>query len=128
MRVRRKNEWAALTTLDVIDAMRGVPSEPIQERVINISGRVYPLEQVFATVTSRAPGSFTSKEARRILGRLGFVCRRASRSEISAPWEGSFTRVQQGDDHKVYGDRLYSPDAGAAAVYSIDPGSLGGGF
>ena len=66
-----------LTPEQVRRSMKGVSSESIQKHLVEVNGTVYPPKQVFATVSGRDRGSFTTQEAQRVLTRLGFVCRQA---------------------------------------------------
>lgn len=79
-----------LTKEQVIAAMKDAPIEAIQKHVVEIAGQAFPPKQVFGTVTGRARQSFTTMEARRVLTRLGFVCRRVGRLEDGSPaWIGA---------------------------------------
>ena len=69
----------------VIAAIKDVPIEPIQKRVVEIGGDAFPPKQVFAKVTGRPRQSFTTMEAERVLTRLGFVCRPADQWDDVAP-------------------------------------------
>jgi hypothetical protein len=89
-----------ITPEQVIDAMRGVESEPIRKHLVEIDGQKYPPKQVFATVTGRARTTFTTMEAQRVLRRLGFVCQQAGQLDRPAP-----SAVATSGDHGV-GDEL----------------------
>jgi hypothetical protein len=67
-----------LTKEDVSWRMRGVQPEPIREHMVDIDGIAFPPKQVFEHVTGFGRRTFTTMEANRVLGRLGFARRRAS--------------------------------------------------
>jgi hypothetical protein len=75
-----------LTSEQVRQSMNGVSSESIQKHVVEINGTGYPPKQVFARVSGRDRGSFTTQEAQRVLTRLGFVCRQAKAVGGTAVW------------------------------------------
>jgi hypothetical protein len=104
-----------LTKEQVISAMRGAASEPIQKHLVEIEGTVFPPKQVFATVTGRGRTSFTTMEAQRVLRRLGFVCREASHDEEGAP---VWIAAAAGDDPRNAGvdARLESMEATLATL------------
>lgn len=77
MRFTVGGEQFEITREQVIAAMRHTAAESIQKHLVEVDGQMFPPKQVFATVTGRARQSFTTMEAQRVLGRLGFVCRRA---------------------------------------------------
>lgn len=60
----------------VVRAVRDKHPEPVREHVVDIEGRLFPPKQVFAAVTGRDRGTFTTQEAQRVLTRLEFHCRR----------------------------------------------------
>jgi hypothetical protein len=69
-----------LTADDVIRSMRGVDPETIREHFVLIGDVSFPPKQALAQVTGWDRRSFTTMEATRVLGRLGFDCRRARQS------------------------------------------------
>ncbi|MFD6665803.1 hypothetical protein ACFWDK_25980 [Micromonospora chalcea] len=75
----------------VLRKMRGEEPEPIREHLVEMLETVYPPKQVLATVTGWDRTSFTTMEAQRVLSKVGFVCRRASR-----PFGGQAAWVQAG--------------------------------
>lgn len=85
MRFTVGGEEYDLTKERVVSAMRHVASEPIHKHLVEIEGTVFPPKQVFAAVTGRPRTSFTTMEAQRVLGRLGFVNRRAGHLEGGRP-------------------------------------------
>ena len=61
------------TKAEIEAQMSGVAPEAIQKYAIAVNGDLYPPKQVLATVTGWERTSFTTMEAQRVLGRLGFV-------------------------------------------------------
>lgn len=66
-----------LTADDVTRSMRGVDPETIREHFVLIGDIPFPPKQALAQVTGWDRRTFTTMEATRVLGRLGFDCRRA---------------------------------------------------
>jgi hypothetical protein len=66
-----------LTREQVDRTMKGAQPEVIRKHLVEVRGTVFPPKQVFAAVTGRERGTFTTQEAQRVLTRLGFVCREA---------------------------------------------------
>ena len=60
---------------DVEKAMRGQAPEMIHKYAVDVGGMAYPPKQVFASMTGRDRQSFTTMEAQRVLGRLGYETR-----------------------------------------------------
>lgn len=85
-----------LTRDDVVGRMRDVQPEPIREHLVEIGNTVFPPKQVLAQVTGWDRQSFTTMEANRVFGRLGFVCRRAGRR---GP-DGQTARVLEIPEHQ----------------------------
>lgn len=76
-----------LTADDIRKAVRGVMPEPFLKHIVDIDGQVFPPKQVFAAATGRDRLQYTTKDAQRVLTKLGFVCRRADRREDgTAAW------------------------------------------
>lgn len=76
-----------LTVGDVVRGMRGVEPETIREHFVVIGDKVFPPKQALAQVTGWNRRTFTTMEATRVLGRLGFVCQRAGqRADGRAAW------------------------------------------
>lgn len=63
-----------ITANQVLDKMRNVEPEPIRDHLVEILDREFPPKQVLATITGWDRQSFTTMEANRVLGRLGFHC------------------------------------------------------
>lgn len=66
-----------LTAADVLGRMHGVEPEAIREHFVVINDQLFPPKQALAQVTGWDRRTFTTMEATRVLGRLGFVCQRA---------------------------------------------------
>jgi len=75
-----------LTKEEVERAVRGQVAESYQTYYVDLADGRYPTKQVLALATGWPRDSFTSHEANRVLGRLGFTC-------VNADTEGhkSFT-------------------------------------
>jgi hypothetical protein len=69
------------TKKQITDRMRGEQPEEPRAHVVEISGVPYPVKQVVGTVTGWDRTSFTSLEARRVLGRAGLSCRRVDEKD-----------------------------------------------
>ena len=72
-------ERISLTHEQVERTMKGVVPEMYQKYVVEMHDQLYPPKQVFARLTGRERQTFTTLEAQRVLKRLGFVCREASK-------------------------------------------------
>lgn len=86
--------------VDVEAAMRGVEPESIQKYAIKVNGKSYPPKQVLATVTGWERTTFTTMEAQRVLGKLGFesfsgeALRAAQRDSVS---QAAMELTREGD-------------------------------
>src|SRR5215218_2111875 len=94
-----------LTKAGVTQAIDGVEAETIREHLVEIHDTVYPPKQVLATVTDWPRQSFTTMEAKRVLRKLGFVCRRAGRlPDGRAAWLANDDRIpEQYSDERLSG-------------------------
>lgn len=64
------------TKKQITERMRGEKPEDARTHVVEVGGLAYPVKQVIGTVTGWERTSFTSLEARRVLGSVGLTCRR----------------------------------------------------
>lgn len=65
--------------------MDGVQPEAIREHYTEVNGVKYPPKQVLAVVTGWERTSYTTMEAQRVLGQIGFVSHRADASRAGVP-------------------------------------------
>lgn len=54
------------------EAMEGIAAEPVRDHYVVVRGRRFPPKQVLAVLLGVDRADFTTYQARRILGRLGF--------------------------------------------------------
>ena len=65
----------SVTQADVLRVTRDVPPDPVDGRkkyFVELHGRNYPIKQVLQLVSNLSSAVFTTKDAHRILSRLGF--------------------------------------------------------
>jgi hypothetical protein len=65
-----------LTQSQVASAMQDQVPDLVRQYFVDLPTGLFPTKQILAVVTGWDRGSFTSHEANRVLGRLGFVCQR----------------------------------------------------
>lgn len=70
----------ALDPTAIADAVRTLQPEPLQAHFVVIDGRRFPPKQVLSEVTGLDRADFTTHQARRILGNLGFAVGRRPRA------------------------------------------------
>lgn len=70
-------EQIVLSRNDVEASIKDVQPESIQTHFVTVTGRRYPVKQVFALATGLDRLDFTSATARRNLQKLGFAVSRA---------------------------------------------------
>lgn len=75
MRFTVGGESYEFDSADVEKAMRGQEPEMLHKYAVEVGGVTYPPKQVFASMTGRDRQSFTTMEAQRVLGRLGYETR-----------------------------------------------------
>lgn len=102
-----------LTPDQVTQVMRDVSPERITKHLVELNGSVYPPKQVLATLTGWERQSFTTQEAQRVLGRLGFTCRRASQGDREPAWEPVAT---EGPTEVFSGERLVRLESSIATI------------
>lgn len=71
-----------LAKQEVEARMKGEEPELIQKHMVEVNGQMFPPKQVLGHVTGWARTSFTTKEAQRVLTRIGFDCAEAPGGRI----------------------------------------------
>ena len=64
-----------LTKEKVVEVLKGLQPEPLRGKAryyIELEGKKYPVKQVMAAVTGLSKESFTTEQAVKVLGALGF--------------------------------------------------------
>jgi hypothetical protein len=73
-------QWT-LTESEIEDAIKNLVPEPPRAHIVEVSGKSFPVKQVFSAATGLDRLDFTTNQARTVFKRLGLVVARIDESK-----------------------------------------------